>query len=558
MRITIREWLKDKRACRHLIIGFIVQCLYTIINARIVLMITDVIEHYEAYGPYLMKLMGACVIQIIFMSIISLMRGWSRHELYTTLNDQYEDKILNADYEMFTKLSCSRIVTASEQIWKITAVGGQGTQFILQFVNIITLIVSIYLIVPEIAIPIVIVYGVGFGLIAWTYRIMMKKDNAADETRRHRNQEMDETINGFAEVRGFCTEARHGKSIHSMNAKILKMHKSKQVANMELNAVIQIIDTVGTGLILLYAVSKISSGSLNMATGMALVMYVWRIIDPLIMIAEYADELSTNLSQINEYDKVVSYQNRTMDSGTTSLEAFDNEIVMENVGFGYEDSGSVVNGLNLTIKKGQRIGICGVSGGGKTTIFKLLTKFYTPDVGQILIDGIPYGEIDGISLRHHMGIVHQETHIFTGSIMDNIIYASPHASEYDIIDACKKANIYDFIKNLPEKFDTKVGPKGLKLSGGQKQRIALARIFLKDPEIILLDEATSALDNESETLIQDSLNKIEGKTIISIAHRLSTIKESDVIYVIGDHKVVEQGTHEELLNQRGVYFELNK
>lgn len=157
-----------------------------------------------------------------------------------------------------------------------------------------------------------------------------------------------------------------------------------------------------------------------------------------------------------------------------------------------------------------------------------------------------------------MGIVHQETHIFTGSIMDNLIYANPYASEYDIIDACKKANIYEFIQELLEKFDTKVGPRGLKLSGGQKQRIALARIFLKDPEIILLDEATSAPDNESETLIQDSLNKIEGKTIISIAHRLSTIRESDVIYVIGNHKVIERGTHEELMSQKGTYYKLSK
>lgn len=558
MRVALREWLKDKRACRHLLIGAVVQFIYIIINARIVMMITDVIDHYDSYTPYLVKLIGACVIQIILMSILSLMRGWSRHEIFTTLNDMYEDKILDADYEMFTKLSCSRIITASEQIWKISAVGQQGVQFVLSFVNIITLLISIYLIVPGIAIPIILVYGIGFALIIRTYKLMSVKDEEADETKRKRNQEMDETINGFAEVRGFCTESRHRNSIHKMNSLILKLRKQKQYANMELNIIIQVIDTIGMAMIILYTVSQIEAGSLTTATGMALIMYVWRIIDPLIMIAEYTDELSMNLSQINEYDKVVSYKNRTVDTGKTSLESFDNEIVMKDVAFGYEDSGSVVNGLNLSIKKGQRVGICGVSGGGKTTIFKLLTKFYTPDNGEILIDGIPYSELNGGSLRSHMGIVHQETHIFTGSIMENLLYANPHASEYDIIDACKKANIYEFIQGLPEKFDTKVGPKGLKLSGGQKQRIALARIFLKDPEIILLDEATSALDNESETLIQDSLNKIEGKTIISIAHRLSTIKNSDLIYVIGDHKVLEKGTHDELMQSQGVYYRLNK
>ena len=558
MRVALREWLKDKRACRHLLIGAVVQFIYIIINARIVMMITDVIDHYDSYTPYLVKLIWVCVIQIILMSILSLMRGWSRHEIFTTLNDQYEDKILDADYEMFTKLSCSRIITASEQIWKISAIGQQSVQFLMQIVNIITLLTSIYLIVPGIAIPIILVYGIGFILIIRVYKLMSVKDEEADETKRKRNQEMDETINGFAEVRGFCTESRHRNSIHRMNSLILKLRRQKQYANMELNIIIQVIDTIGMAMIILYTVSQIAIGSLTTATGMALIMYVWRIIDPLIMIAEYADELSMNLSQINEYDKVVSYKNRTVDTGKASLESFDNEIVMKDVVFGYEDSGSVVNGLNLTIKKGQRVGICGVSGGGKTTIFKLLTKFYTPDNGEILIDGIPYSELNGCSLRSHMGIVHQETHIFTGTIMENLLYANPHASEYDIIDACKKANIYEFIQGLPEKFDTTVGPKGLKLSGGQKQRIALARIFLKDPEIILLDEATSALDNESETLIQDSLNKIEGKTIISIAHRLSTIRNSDLIYVIGDHKVLEKGTHDELMQLQGVYYRLNK
>ena len=558
MKIIIREWLKDKKACAFLLIGEFAQILYTILNIRIVSVIADAINHYDNCIPYIIKLIIVQLSLIILIYISSTFRMRSRNRLFLTLNDLYEDKILDADYEMFTKFSCSNIITSNEQIWKIGSAAQESIRIMNEIIKIVILIISIYLITPRIIIPIAILYGIGFVLIQKAFKMLIDRDEIADKARRKRNAEIHETINGFNEVRSFCTEEIHRKSTRKLNLKVLNARNSKQNVNSGLDVLFHAIDTCGIVLIITYSVSEISKGRMDISAALSLVMYVWRLIDPLVNISDQMTDLSSNFSQIKEYDAVVNYKNNTTDNGKISLSSFNSNIQMRNVSFSYDDANSVINNLNITIKKGQRVGICGTSGGGKTTIFKLLSKFYVPSKGEILIDGIPYSCINGKSLRSHMGIVSQETHIFAGTIKENILYANKHATEYELISACKKANIYDFISNLPDKFDTDVGPNGLKLSGGQKQRIALARIFLKDADIILLDEATSALDNESETLIQDSLNSITGKTIITIAHRLSTIRNSDIIYVIGNHKVIESGTHDELISKKGEYYKLNK
>lgn len=196
---------------------------------------------------------------------------------------------------------------------------------------------------------------------------------------------------------------------------------------------------------------------------------------------------------------------------------------------------------------------------GKSTLIKLIPIFYDPTYGRVLIDGINIKEFSFESLRKRIVIVHQHNYIFKGTILYNITYGIGREVTMDqIVDACEKCCIYDFITSLPEGFETQVGPNGLKLSGGQQQRIALARIFLRDPDIIILDEATSALDNDSESIVQKNLELFKDKTIIMIAHRLSTIQNCDKIVVIDEHNLVEEGSHEELLNKQGLYYELWK
>ncbi len=224
------------------------------------------------------------------------------------------------------------------------------------------------------------------------------------------------------------------------------------------------------------------------------------------------------------------------------------------VSFAYEKDEPVLADIDFHIEAGKSIALVGPSGGGKTTICSLLPRFYDIDQGLITIDGKDIRKLTLHSLRKAIGIVQQEVYLFTGTIKENIAYGKPGASDEEIIAAAEKANIHDFILSLPQGYDTFVGERGTRLSGGQKQRISIARVFLKDPKILILDEATSALDNESERHIQKSLEELaKNRTTITIAHRLSTIRNADEIIVISENGLAERGNHEALMKQDGVY-----
>ena len=226
----------------------------------------------------------------------------------------------------------------------------------------------------------------------------------------------------------------------------------------------------------------------------------------------------------------------------------------QDVCFSYTENETVLDHINIHIDAGRSIALVGPSGGGKTTICSLLPRFYDVNSGSIKIDGKDIRGLTLESLRRAIGIVQQDVYLFAGTIRENIAYGRPGASDEEIIDAAKKANIHEFIMSLPDGYDTYAGERGARLSGGQKQRISIARVFLKDPKILILDEATSALDNESERHIQKSLEELaKNRTCITIAHRLSTIRNADEIIVIGENGIEERGTHQELIDKNNIY-----
>ena len=241
--------------------------------------------------------------------------------------------------------------------------------------------------------------------------------------------------------------------------------------------------------------------------------------------------------------------------GAKELKNVKGDICFEDVSFQYNDANTeVFHNINLDVKAGEYIALVGTSGVGKTTMCSLIPRFYEATTGRILIDGEDIRDFTLCSLRDNIGIVQQDVYLFTGTILDNIRYGKKNATEEEIIAAAKNANAHEFIMGLPDGYHTYIGQRGVKLSGGQKQRISIARVFLKNPPVLIFDEATSSLDNESEKIVQESLEKLaKNRTTFVIAHRLTTIKNAETIVVLGEDGIQEKGTHEELMSKNGIY-----
>lgn len=290
----------------------------------------------------------------------------------------------------------------------------------------------------------------------------------------------------------------------------------------------------------------------------AYLLYVKMFIQPIRKLINFTEQLQNGMSGFHRFNELLNTEIEKQSPNAVELKNVVGNIEIENLSFKYDENGKYVfKDFNLSIDAGKTIALVGPSGGGKTTICNLIPRFYDFEEGDIKIDGRSVKDFTLESLRENIGIVSQDVFLFTGTIRDNIIIGNPNATEEQIHNACIKSSIHDFIMSLPEGYDTFVGERGLKLSGGQKQRISIARVFLKNPKIMILDEATSALDNITEREIQASLEELsKGRTNIVVAHRLSTIRNADEIILINSDGIVERGTHEELIEANGIYRHL--
>jgi ATP-binding cassette subfamily B protein len=302
----------------------------------------------------------------------------------------------------------------------------------------------------------------------------------------------------------------------------------------------------------------ISNGSLKSSDLVVYILYINTYLNPIDKLVNFTEQFQRGVTGFERFLEIMNTQPDIVDrKNAVSLKNSKGDIEFKNVSFSYNDKNNVLESINVKISAGKTVALVGPSGGGKTTFCSLIPRFYEINRGSITIDGVDIRDIKLKELRSTIGIVQQDVYMFAGSIRENISYGRPGATEEEIIEAAKQANIHDYIMSLEEGYDTYVGERGVKLSGGQKQRISIARVFLKNPKILILDEATSALDNESEKFIQKSLEDLsKNRTTLVIAHRLSTIKNADEIFVLTDDGIKERGGHEELLKRNGVYAHL--
>lgn len=386
-------------------------------------------------------------------------------------------------------------------------------------------------------------------------KLTKSRSQALAELQAH----LHERVQGMPLIKGLAIEDYEHQQFTKQNqnflAKALKHTSWNAVAFSAVNTITDIAPII----VIAYAGFEVVQGNLTIGTMVAFVGYIERLYNPLRRLVNSSTTLTQSFASM---DRVFEFMDEKYDiedsPGAIECKNLQGNITFENVSFAYDgDEQLVLRNVNLEIKKGETVAFVGMSGGGKSTLVSLIPRFFDVTAGRILIDGIDIRNIKVRSLRNQIGIVFQESILFSDSVKENILLGNPNAADEEIIEAAKAANAHEFIMNLPNGYDTKVGERGVKLSGGQKQRIAIARVFLKNPPLLILDEATSALDLENEHLIQETLQRLcKNRTTLIIAHRLSTITHADRIVLIENGEIVEVGTHEELMNKKGSYYKL--
>jgi len=368
-----------------------------------------------------------------------------------------------------------------------------------------------------------------------------------------------ERVAGMSIIKSFTLEKHEQKLFDEANGEFLEKALDQTKWNAKSFAVVNTITDVAPLLVIAYAGYEVINGTLSVGTMVAFIAYIERLYGPLRRLVSSSTTLTQSIASMDRMfdlmDEPYEVKNKV---DARDLRSATGEVRFDNISFQYEKEGvSILNNINFTINPGETVAFVGMSGGGKSTIISLIPRFYDATDGVVTIDGQDVRDVTLHSLRSQIGIVLQDNILFSDSVKENILMGKPDATDEQVIEAAKAANAHDFIMTLPNGYDTKVGERGVKLSGGQKQRVAIARVFLKNPPILILDEATSALDLESEALIQESLEDLaHERTTIIIAHRLSTITHADKILVIDHGLLIESGTHEQLMTKQGTYYDL--
>lgn len=401
-------------------------------------------------------------------------------------------------------------------------------------------------------------------LMAWAANRFNRKMQAGWRITRNQigevNAQVEDSLLGMRVVKSFANERIEAEKFDQGNERILSVRRKIYKAMGGMTATVQVFDGLMYLLVLVVGSLFMINGQVSPGELVAYLLYANMLLASIRRIVEFAEQFQRGMTGIERFCELMDAPVDIEDApDAVELTDVKGDIKFDHVGFSYPDDSTtkVLADIVLHVRPGEHVALVGPSGAGKTTLTNLIPRFYEVDQGRILIDNQDIRQVTLHSLRTNIGIVQQDVYLFTGSVADNIEYGKPGASRDEIIAAAKQANAHDFIMELPDGYDTYIGERGVRLSGGQKQRLSIARVFLKNPPIIILDEATSALDNESERVVQGSLEKLaDGRTTFTIAHRLTTVQKATTIWVLTKDGIVEEGNHEELLAKKGIYYHL--
>lgn len=512
----------------------------------------------SALIPITIGLLVAYIIQTACRYYVTyaghMMGARMERDMRKELFDQYEKLSFSYYDQNNSGQMMSKLVS---DLFDISELAHHGPEnLFISLIKIIGSFIFLFMINRMLAVPMLILVVL---MLVFSYGQNKKMQETFMDNRRKIgdiNSSLQDTLAGIRVVQSFANERIEQEKFNRSNENFLiskdanyRCMGSFMSGNAFFQGMMYLVTLVFGGFLIAHG--RMEASDLAMYA-----LYIGIFISPIQILVELTEMMQKGLSGFRRFLEVVETEPEIVDAADAKpLKNVKGNVCYEDVSFHYSDDDTLVlSHVSFEIPAGKSIALVGPSGSGKTTICSLLPRFYDVTEGRVTIDGNDVRKLTLESLRSQIGLVSQDVYLFGGSIKDNIAYGKPDATMDEIVDAAKKANIHDFIMELPDKYDTFVGERGTRLSGGQKQRISIARVFLKNPPVLILDEATSALDNESERFIQKSLEELaKDRTTITIAHRLSTIRNADEILVVADCGIAERGTHEELLAQDGIY-----
>ena len=476
------------------------------------------------------------------------------------LRDDLFRHMQSLDFKFFDNNRTGQLMNRmTGDLFEITELSHHGPEdLFVAFVTIIGAICIMFTVQWQLALVILIIIPIFLAVVMLCRKNMVTTSRNVKITMSEINGEIESGLSGIRTSKAFANEESDYRKFAQANEKFKTAKCASYSAFGKFNSSLEYFMCIMPVVIMAFGGWLIMKDNMNYVDLVTFYLYISTFINPIRKLGNFTEIFMNGYAGLTRFIDLMRLQPEVKEPAEpVKPDAVRGRISIENVCFTYDDKTSVLDNINLEISEGETVAIVGPSGGGKSTLCQLIPRFYDVDAGCVKLDNVDVRSISKETLRKNIGIVQQDVFLFPGTVMENIRYGRPEATDEEVFEAARKAEIYDDIMNMPDKFDSYVGERGVLLSGGQKQRISISRIFLKNPPVLILDEATSALDTVTETRIQKAFDKLaEGRTTVIIAHRLSTIRGADRIILIDDGQIKEQGTHEQLMAAGGQYAQL--
>ncbi len=537
----------------------LIAILYPIITRE---MLNDLIPN-EKYRLVVVAGLALLALYVVRM-LLNYFIQYYGHVMGVKMQAQMRSELFNhletLPYSYFDSHETGKIMTRmTSDLWEISELAHHGPENII--ISSVSAILSfVYLCTINVPLTLIIFVAVPFLLVA-AMKLRVKMRGAFRESREavgKINACVEGSISGIRTTKAYNNAERETEKFEEGNEEFIMARDKAYRAMGQFHASTSFITDIFNVIVLIAGGFFLYRGDILFGDYSALVVSVNMFLSPVMTLINFMEQYQNGVTGFERFLEIMDAESEKDDEGAVDAGVLQGEIELRSVSFSYGEA-DVLHGVDLKIPVGKTMALVGQSGGGKTTVCHLIPRFYDVERGEILIDKKPVSAYTRSSLRRNIGIVQQDVYLFNSTIRDNILYGRPDASEEEVVEAARRAGIHDYIVSLENGYDTVVGERGVRLSGGQKQRLSIARVFLKNPPILILDEATSALDNATEILIQNAFAELcRGRTTIIVAHRLSTVQNADEIAVVEKGKIAERGGHSELLEKGGIYASLYK